>query len=253
MSESKTDSATSFGLSAAGYAHARRGYPDEIFETILSAAPGRASALDLGAGSGQATGPLAARFDKVIAVEPDARLTAEGNFPSNVTVVNEVAEAADFSDDSFDAIISATAFHWMDQSGICEAATCWLKPGGIFFPFAYGTFDYPEPMKPLEAAEQEKWTPYKDRRLLENYDYPPILERSGAFASVRPYEIVMRKDYTPRDAACLMATTSFGSAYARDQEGGVDAYIERLTAEIATLMETVAIGFPIIGAIGARA
>lgn len=244
------DRARDFGLNASDYARLRPSYPDAVFETLAArvGAP-RRKAVDLGAGSGLATRALSAHFARAVAVEPDARLLETADLPGNVETMVMSAEEADFEPGSIDAVISATAFHWMDQPVICRSVKRWLRPGGAFFPFAYGKFDLPDALAPLFAQEWKKWAPYRDARLDSQYDYFSALKSSGVFASVEPYTSRFERGYSARDAAFFAATTSFGGAYAREH-GGIGDYADFLEKEIRRVSNTVVIGFPLSGAVG---
>lgn len=120
---------------AAGYAEARPPYPPELWDRLRQLGllePGR-SALDLGAGTGQATGPLLAAGLRVTAVEPGARLAAElrSRHPT-ATVVLSRAEDAQLGEHQFDLVVVATAIHWMDLDVLLPQVQRRLLPGGRF-------------------------------------------------------------------------------------------------------------------------
>ncbi len=128
---------TAFGADVAGYAAGRLDYPGEVF-TILAEraglAPG-ARILEIGPGTGQATRELldggAAR---VVAVEPDPELSAhlrEWGEP-RLEVANMAFGPAVTGDGSFDLIVAATAFHWLEAGPALGAVRRLLKPGGHF-------------------------------------------------------------------------------------------------------------------------
>lgn len=105
-----------FDRMASRYAAARPPYPDGLWRDVVGTglvAPGR-RALDLGAGSGEATGVLLAHGMEVIAVEPGTHLAAilEQRFP-RATVVRARAEDIHPDRASFDLAIAATSIHWM--------------------------------------------------------------------------------------------------------------------------------------------
>ena len=81
-----------FGLHADRYRRFRPGYPDAPFDRAAEAcgAP-QACAVDLGAGSGQATGQVLKRFARVLAVEPDADMA--GLIPPDPRLSVQVATA----------------------------------------------------------------------------------------------------------------------------------------------------------------
>ena len=174
------DLSQSFGVASARYTAFRPEYPPSVYDFLTNNLSGeRTVAVELGAGSGQATRRLAEIFDKVIAVEPDKRLAGEGDFADNVIVQVVAAEDADVPAGSANAVVSATAFHWMDQPLTCKRAAQWLRPGGVFFPFAFDVFQFEGEAQKFFTAEFEKWRPYRDPRLDDNYNYAEILNETG--------------------------------------------------------------------------
>jgi len=247
-----SDPSKSFGEAAQGYATFRPQYPQAIFNFLLDNLKGaRDVAVDLGAGSGQATQALAKMFNRVIAIEPDARQAEGGSFPPNAAVKICASEEADFEPQAVDAVISATAFHWMDQPVVCSNVYRWLRPGGVFFPFAYDEFTVEGPAKKIVAREFEKWRPFRDRRLLENYDYEKALRASGAFDEVIPFSHAIEFALSADAAAGLVSTFSFTRAYAATQKDPA-AYFASLKDELAASCEQIAIVAPFVGAVGRK-
>ncbi|GJL91988.1 class I SAM-dependent methyltransferase [Hyphococcus sp.] len=244
------DASSSFGEAAKNYASFRPSYPPEVFNFLTGHAPGRLRAVDLGAGSGQATQALSKLFEHVVAVEPDARLAGEARLTENVDVKITAAETASFEANSLDAVISATAFHWMDQPAICRNVAAWLKPRGVFFPFAFDAFRIDGRAGKFYDSEFAKWAPYRDRRLVECYDYKSALEKSKAFARVIPYAQEVRRELPSEMAAGIVSTFSFVRAYAREHGG--DKYHQSLKETMAQFGETIVSTVPIIGALGVK-
>jgi 2-polyprenyl-3-methyl-5-hydroxy-6-metoxy-1,4-benzoquinol methylase len=84
--------ATGFSRAAAEYARGRPGYPPEALALLaerLSLGPGR-TVLDLAAGTGALTRPLAETGAEVIAVEPVAEMRAA--LPAGVRALDGTAE-----------------------------------------------------------------------------------------------------------------------------------------------------------------
>ncbi len=128
--------ALSFDTVAQSYQAVRPGYPEALYDDLLSAAQLQRGAriLDVGAGPGSATRPLAARGYEVVALEPGAKLSALARrnlseFPN--AVVHRVSlEKARLAPSSFDMIVSATAWHWVDPLRGPAIASRALRPGG---------------------------------------------------------------------------------------------------------------------------
>lgn len=99
------------------YTRARPPYPAALWDELAALGllrPG-GRALDIGAGTGQATGPLLDAGMHVTALEPGRRLAAELRARHPAAVVDEhAAEAADLPAGSFDLAVAATSVHWLD-------------------------------------------------------------------------------------------------------------------------------------------
>jgi SAM-dependent methyltransferase len=246
------DHGARFGERAALYAAFRPGYPGDIFDRLVAHLRGpRNIAVDLGAGSGQATQDLARRFVQVVAVEPDARMAVLIPQADNISVRNIAAEAAEFPAQSVDAVISATAFHWMDQARVCAAAARWLPPGGVFFPFLYGPFRMEGAAAETFRRHAALWGPYKDARLGANVDYGKSIRTGGAFEIAETIGREMRFSLTPAAAAGFILTMSYASAYARAQ-GGLDAYRQRLETEFGAVSGDIVAAAHLGGVIARR-
>ena len=74
-----------FSDRASLYRQARPSYPDRLFKTLASLAPGRDLAWDCGAGNGQAAVALARHFEAVHASEPSAKQLGEAQAADRVT------------------------------------------------------------------------------------------------------------------------------------------------------------------------
>ena len=127
---------TTFGQDAELYDQWRPTYPPQLFTDLatLAALGPHARVLEIGCGTGQATLPLAQLGCQVLAMDlsPDMAAVARRNlaqFP-NVTVVAAAFEDWQPSDRTFDAVISATAFHWLDPDVRMIKTADLLRPGG---------------------------------------------------------------------------------------------------------------------------
>lgn len=124
-----------FDVAARDYLVGRPGYPQRVFELLEQryGLQAGSSVLEVGPGAGQATLPLLAAGARVTAVEPGADLAAtlrartEGH---ELHVIVSRFENVDLPLASFDLVVSATAFHWVDpQIGVAKCASM-LRPGG---------------------------------------------------------------------------------------------------------------------------
>jgi SAM-dependent methyltransferase len=124
-----------FEANADVYDQARPPYPAALWDAVRALgvlAPGR-SAVDLGAGTGQATGPLLAAGLAVTAVEPGHQLAGrlKAAHPTAILIEDRV-ETATLADGSFDVAVAATSIHWMDLDIVLPKIHRWLRPDGLF-------------------------------------------------------------------------------------------------------------------------
>ncbi|MFN3960155.1 MAG: class I SAM-dependent methyltransferase [Parvularculaceae bacterium] len=245
------DAALGFGDVAARYAALRPAYPRALFDFLLAHHEGpREVAVDLGAGPGKASVDLAANFGKVVMVEPDARMLAAASDHPRIERRNCAAEEARFADGSVDCVISATAFHWMDQDAVCAEVARWLRPRGVFFPFLYGPFFVKGDAQPAFRRHWSLWAPFMDKRLGAKADYARPMKASGAFSRLETYSGAIEATLAPQEAAGLLLTASYARAYmAAKGLGG--AYLDTLAEDLAP-HAPVTIGFPLGGVLGVR-
>jgi ubiquinone/menaquinone biosynthesis C-methylase UbiE len=128
---------------AAEYDRCRPAYPDELIDQACQVA-GIGSGdrvLEVGCGSGQLTRGLLARGLHVTALEPGESLVAlarqnlEG--AGEVEFVNAPFEDASLPREQFQAVFSASAFHWVDPEVSWRKAADILVPGGTLALVSY--------------------------------------------------------------------------------------------------------------------
>ncbi|MGA7172303.1 MAG: class I SAM-dependent methyltransferase [Candidatus Dormiibacterota bacterium] len=111
-----------FGEVAELYDRYRPGYPDAVFDRIVTY--GRLGAgdavLELGCGTGRATLPLAAKGLSVTALEPSAEMarvaTQRTEGLAGVTVVEASFEEWLLPEEPFRLVTSAQAWHWLEPA-----------------------------------------------------------------------------------------------------------------------------------------
>jgi SAM-dependent methyltransferase len=131
-----------FDRVAAEYDRVRRGYPAVLVDTACSTAGLAAGScvVEVGCGSGKLTGALVERGLSVDAVDPGPELVAiarsrVGNAPVRFHVGR--FEDVDLPTGTFEAVFSATAFHWVDPGVAWSKAARLLRPDGVLALFTH--------------------------------------------------------------------------------------------------------------------
>jgi SAM-dependent methyltransferase len=155
-----------FNTEAQRYDRARPTYPAALMADLRSLAGIRVGSwvLEIGCGTGQLTLPLAEMGCALVALDigPDlAALTRRklAGYPAACVVV------AAFEDwplprQPFDAVVAATAFHWLDPAVRVQKAAQALRPGGVLALIAtHHIAGGDEPFFAEVQACYQKWDP----------------------------------------------------------------------------------------------
>ncbi|NJD27298.1 MAG: class I SAM-dependent methyltransferase [Chloroflexi bacterium] len=125
-----------FDEAADRYDRTRPGYPPDLFDDLaaLGDLQSGARVLEIGCGTGQATRELARRGYAIVAIDVGenlARLARRnlGEFP-DVEIVVADFDTWELPRTPFDAIVAATAFHWLDPATRLSRCAEVLRPGG---------------------------------------------------------------------------------------------------------------------------
>ena len=250
---------------AAEYDRHRPAYPDELIDQACQVA-GIGSGdqvLEIGCGTGQLTRGLAARGLRVTAVEPGQNLIALArqnlDGAGAVEFVNAQFEDAPLPREQFQAMFSASAFHWVDPEVSWQKAADVLVPGGTLALVQYFGLEEPRSEDDQEAvlAAMRKvapdiaadWPAYSDL----DATLAGVEQRRGnvsqAWAWLGSYDIgqgyagrlfgdvqlaVMPKllEHTPGEVNAVIRTMSFYARLSPDQREALerehDALYERL-------------------------
>ena len=122
MADQRNRLRTTFDEAASLYDEVRPGYPEELFDAVVSLSgiePG-GRILDIGCGTGQATVPFARRGYRILCIELGENMTAVarrnlGGYP-RTEVRTGAFEDMPLQEGAFDLANSATAFHWLDPA-----------------------------------------------------------------------------------------------------------------------------------------
>lgn len=133
---------TSFDAAAQLYDDVRPGYPDQMVDAVHAYAQlsSGARALEIGAGTGQATAQFAWRGIAVHAVEPGAAMAdlIREKFDGSgldVTVQTADFESAELEPGCFDLVYASTSWHWLAPGLRWQRVAHALKPGGALAAF----------------------------------------------------------------------------------------------------------------------
>src|SRR5436190_14404599 len=136
MAGDQIDLRRTFDTAAELYDRARPGYPTALYDDLARLAgvgPGR-HVLEIGCGTGKATVPLAERGCTIVGVELGAEMAAVARRRlarhSDVEILVAAFEELSLPSESFDLVLCATAFHWLDPAVRVTKAARVLRPGG---------------------------------------------------------------------------------------------------------------------------
>jgi ubiquinone/menaquinone biosynthesis C-methylase UbiE len=124
---------SSFDGLADAYDRYRIGYADDVYDALDHyGLPPQAHILDIASGTGLVAEALVRRGHRVTGIDISEPMLAraEARVPSATFVLGD-AEALPFANASFDAAVSAQAFHWFDRTKALAEAIRVVRPGGI--------------------------------------------------------------------------------------------------------------------------
>ncbi|MFD6275891.1 class I SAM-dependent methyltransferase [Streptomyces sp. NPDC060209] len=142
--------AKSFGVDTRRYDQARPGYPDALVARIVSGSPGL-DVLDVGCGTGIAARQFQSAGCAVLGVEPDARMAGFAR-ARGLRVEVATFEAWQPVGRTFDAVIAAQSWHWVDPDAGAAKAARVLRPGGRLAVFGHVYEPPAEVADPFAAA-----------------------------------------------------------------------------------------------------
>jgi SAM-dependent methyltransferase len=133
---SDLDNRRGFDQAVERYERARHGYPPSLFDDLFVLLPAGCQVCEVGPGTGQATGDLLDRGAQVTAVELGGAMahrlvTRFERHPGLLQVIDAPFEHADLADDAYDAVFSATAYHWVPTWAQTAQPARILHQGGV--------------------------------------------------------------------------------------------------------------------------
>ncbi|PSK93718.1 methyltransferase family protein [Murinocardiopsis flavida] len=246
--------AESFGVDAQRYDHARPSYPDALVARIVAGIPGT-DVLDVGCGTGIAARQFQAAGCTVLGIEPDARMADVARAKGVRT------EVADFESwqpcgRTFDAVVAAQAWHWVDPvAGAVKAAQV-LRPGGRLAIFGH-VYEPPAEVAGPFAAAFRRVAPdsplngQPDRRPIDLYQAAyaktaATISETGRFDGPEQWRFDWEQSYTRGQWLDLLPTTGGLTRLRPDQlaevldavGAAIDALGGRFTMSYTTLAVT---------------
>ena len=225
------------------YDRMRPTYPPAVFDELAAFGQLRPASrvLEVGCGTGQATRPLAQRAYSVVAVELgiEMALLARRKLAAfeNVEVVVSSFETWALPREPFDAVLSATAFHWVDPAVRVSKSAAALRPGGTLaiistHHIAGGDSAFFEEVQSC----YERWDPATPPGLhLQTPAEIPTdtseLDESGFFEPVQLHRFTWTVSYTTLEYRDLLLTYSGHRALESGRQSGL---LECITSLIDT-------------------
>jgi SAM-dependent methyltransferase len=213
---SDLDNRRGFDQDVDRYERARHGYPPALFDDLFALVPAGSEVCEVGPGTGQATVDLLARGAHVTAVELGAAMaqrlaTRFGQHSGLVEVINAPFEHAELADDAFDAVFSATAYHWVPTWAQTTQPVRILRRAGVL-----AIVDTLQVDAPVDDGFWER--------------VQPIFDRHGAGRRPEDPPVTPPDEVTPSMLAVLRASDQFDDVelgrYRWDQRYTTDQYGE---------------------------
>ncbi|MEU9641140.1 class I SAM-dependent methyltransferase [Streptomyces sp. NPDC048188] len=246
--------AESFGTDAQLYDRARPAYPDDLVTRIVAGSPGP-DVLDVGCGTGIAARQFQAAGCSVLGVEPDTRMAGLAE-SRGLRVEMATFEAWEPAGRTFDTVIAAQSWHWVDPAAGSAKAARLLRPNGRLAIFGH-VFEPPaevaEPFAEVyrRVAPDSPFAGQPARRPPETYraGYERIADTvrgTGRFDEPEQWRFDWQRSYTRDQWLNLLPTTGGLTRLRPDQLArildvvgdAVDALGGRFTMHYTTLATT---------------
>jgi SAM-dependent methyltransferase len=220
--------AAGFAASAPEYERGRPGYPPEAVELVVAELGlGRGSrVLDLAAGTGKLSRPLAAAGLEVLAVEPVAEMRALIGPP--IEAVEGTAEELPTQDASVDAVTVAQAFHWFDGERALVEIHRVLRPGGGLALVWNRRADDDE----VTAAVEEIIGPHRGETPHHRSGrWRDAFEATDLFGPLSEHRFANSQELDAELLAMRFGSVSFVASLAEDERRSVEERLRALAAD----------------------
>ncbi|HEY6951455.1 MAG TPA: class I SAM-dependent methyltransferase [Bacteroidota bacterium] len=119
------------------YARYRPVYPRALFDYILGFVTRTDAALDCATGNGQVARSLSPSFRSVHAIDISENQLSHAVKAGNIHYQISPAEHTPFSDDTFNLVTVAQAYHWFDTAQFCREAKRIAQPDAVVAVWGY--------------------------------------------------------------------------------------------------------------------
>jgi len=249
--------AEGFGADAGRYDRARPTYPADLVDRIIAASPGR-DVLDVGCGTGISARLFQAAGCRVLGVDPDPRMAGLARQGGTET---EVATFEDWdpAGRTFDAVIAAQAWHWVDPAAGAAKAAAVLRPGGRLAVF-WNAFGPPKDLREAFAAVFRRVLPdspaagFWDRPAIDGYragcvQVAGAIRQTGAFGEPEEWLSHWERPYTRDEWLDLVPTTG---GFTRNPEAIQRELLDGLGAAVDAAGGSFTMSYTTIAATAAR-
>ncbi len=183
--------------------------------------------VDLGAGTGKLTRDLVPTGAHVIAVEPLAEMRAQlATVVPDAEVLAGSAEGLPLEDDSVDAVVAASAFHWFETERALEEIHRVLVPGGALATVGNGR-DLADPLQRELQAIIGRYLPTAEQIL----SWIPVVDASPLFRSAEEFATTFEQWFDAEGLAERIGTISYIARLPDDERARVLEQVRGLGAE----------------------
>jgi SAM-dependent methyltransferase len=224
-----------FSRSAEAYDRARPDYPDAAVDRLFGALALSADSfvIDVGAGTGKLTAPLAARGAEVLAIEPVEEMRARiGARAPAARALEGVAERLPEAAGAADAVVAGQAFHWFaNERALAEFARV-LKPAGRLGLI----WNRRAPDDPLQARITELLEPLRgDAPRHAAGAWRDIFDASAPFERADAFELEFIQDLDREGLVDRVGSISFVAALKPARRARVLADVAALAPDVGSV------------------
>jgi SAM-dependent methyltransferase len=203
-------------------------YPSALYDELFALLPPEPNIVEVGPGTGQATDDLLKRGAVVTAIEIGHDLASflvrKLGAYDRLKVIRSSFEDAPLFFSTYDAVVSATAYHWVQPPARLEKPAAILKPHGRL-----AVIDTNQVASPLDRGYFERVQPIYEKhgqggghRQLTTADdvVPPIYDElvaSSHYNDVRLFRYPYDQHYTSGEYADLLRSYSGSQAMLEEQ------------------------------------